>query len=248
MDEQKMEQKPDERRLPERLLAIQNELKAPKGQYNSFGKYKYRSAEDILEAVKPLAEQHSVLIYCSDDIVMVGNRIYVKATATAEDVTGRCSAITVTAFAREPDDKKGMDASQITGTASSYARKYALNGLLCIDDAKDADTDAYQTAGNAPTAKQKFTAATAKSPYKPQRARMGDCISRLTFTSNAEGFASTAFRHPRGQENDRQKSVCKKSQSPLRHPRAMQSAHHPVLTCKWDCYRKPQAGLRRLFL
>lgn len=142
MDEQKMEQKPDERRLPERLLAIQNELKAPKGQYNSFGKYKYRSAEDILEAVKPLAEQHSVLIYCSDDIVMVGNRIYVKATATAEDVTGRCSAITVTAFAREPDDKKGMDASQITGTASSYARKYALNGLLCIDDAKDADTDA----------------------------------------------------------------------------------------------------------
>ena len=147
MDEQKMEQKPDERRLPERLLAIQNELKAPKGQYNSFGKYKYRSAEDILEAVKPLAEQHSVLIYCSDDIVMVGNRIYVKATATAEDVTGRCSAITVTAFAREPDDKKGMDASQITGTASSYARKYALNGLLCIDDAKDADTDAYQTAG-----------------------------------------------------------------------------------------------------
>ena len=134
MDEQKMEQKPDERRLPERLLAIQNELKAPKGQYNSFGKYKYRSAEDILEAV--------------------GNRIYVKATATAEDVTGRCSAITVTAFAREPDDKKGMDASQITGTASSYARKYALNGLLCIDDAKDADTDAYQTAGNVPAATQ----------------------------------------------------------------------------------------------
>lgn len=252
MDEQKMEQKPDERRLPERLLAIQNELKAPKGQYNSFGKYKYRSAEDILEAVKPLAEQHSVLIYCSDDIVMVGNRIYVKATATAEDVTGRCSAITVTAFAREPDDKKGMDTSQITGTASSYARKYALNGLLCIDDAKDADTDAYQTAGNAPTAKQQqprqITVATAKSPYKPQRARMGDCISRLTFTSSAEGFALTVFRHLRGQENDRQKSICEESESPLRHPGAMQSAHHPILACKWDCYRKPQAGLRGLFL
>lgn len=250
MDKQKMEQKPDERRLPERLLAIQNELKAPKGQYNSFGKYKYRSAEDILEAVKPLAEQHSVLIYCSDNIVMVGNRIYVKATATAEDVTGRCSAITVTAFAREPDDKKGMDASQITGTASSYARKYALNGLLCIDDAKDADTRPLemspQQRNSSPV--NKFTVAAAKSPYKPPKARMGDCISRLTFTSNAEDFASTAFRHPRGQENDRQKSVCKKSQSPLRHPRAMQSAHHPVLTCKWDCYRKPQAGLRRLFL
>ncbi len=236
-----------------RLLAIQNELKAPKGQYNSFGKYKYRSAEDILEAVKPLAEQHSVLIYCSDDIVMVGNRIYVKATATAEDVTGRCSAITVTAFAREPDDKKGMDASQITGTASSYARKYALNGLLCIDDAKDADTDAYQTAGNVPAAtqqqpRQQIYCSSCKKPIQAAKGKDGRLYQPIDIYKQCRGLCINCFQASKGQENDRQKSVCKKSQSPLRHPRAMQSAHHPVLTCKWDCYRKPQAGLRRLFL
>lgn len=202
MDEQKMEQKPDERRLPERLLAIQNELKAPKGQYNSFGKYKYRSAEDILEAVKPLAEQHSVLIYCSDDIVMVGNRIYVKATATAEDVTGRCNAITVTAFAREPDDKKGMDASQITGTASSYARKYALNGLLCIDDAKDADTDAYQTAGNAPTAKQQqprqIYCSNCKKPIQAAKDKDGRLYQPIDIYKQCRGLCISCFQASKG--------------------------------------------------
>lgn len=203
MDEQKMEQKPDERRLPERLLAIQNELKAPKGQYNSFGKYKYRSAEDILEAVKPLAEQHSVLIYCSDDIVMVGNHIYVKATATAEDVTGRCSAITVTAFAREPDDKKGMDASQITGTASSYARKYALNGLLCIDDAKDADTDAYQTAGNVPAAtqqqpRQQIYCSSCKKPIQAAKGKDGRLYQPIDIYKQCRGLCINCFQASKG--------------------------------------------------
>lgn len=197
MDEQKMEQKPDERRLPERLLAIQNELKAPKGQYNSFGKYKYRSAEDILEAVKPIAMKHNVLIYCSDDIVMVGNRIYVKAIATAEDVTGICNAIAVTAFAREPDDKKGMDASQITGTASSYARKYALNGLLCIDDAKDADTDAYQTAGNAPTAAQQqprqIICSNCKKPIQAARGKDGRTYQPVDVYKQCRGLCAACY-------------------------------------------------------
>lgn len=122
----------------ENLLKIQKELKAPKGQYNSFGKYKYRSCEDILEAVKPLCERYGCLLTLSDEIVQVGDRYYIKATARI-----RCGDdyIDCTAYARESLDKKGMDDSQITGTASSYARKYALNGLFLIDDTKDADTD-----------------------------------------------------------------------------------------------------------
>lgn len=123
------------------LLQIQSELKAPKGQYNSFGKYKYRSCEDILEAVKPLCVKYGVILTLSDEMVQVGERYYIKATARLRKEGG--SDILVTAYAREALEKKGMDDSQITGTASSYARKYALNGLFCIDDTKDADTDEY---------------------------------------------------------------------------------------------------------
>lgn len=125
-----------------KLMAIQNELKAPKGQYNDFGKYKYRSCEDILEAVKPLLAKHKCSLTLSDSIELIGERYYVKATATIYDVDSDKS-YSVTAWARESEDKKGQDASQITGTASSYARKYALNGLFCIDDTKDADTNEY---------------------------------------------------------------------------------------------------------
>lgn len=124
----------------EALTKIQALLKAPKNQYNKFGGYKYRSCEDILEALKPLLAAHKATLTISDDIVMVADRIYVKATAT---IKSGDEAESVTAFAREPLDTKGMNASQITGTASSYARKYALNGLFLIDDAKDADTDEY---------------------------------------------------------------------------------------------------------
>lgn len=133
------------------LLKIQAELKAPKNQYNKFGNYKYRSAEDILEAVKPLLEKAGATLTLSDEIVAVGSRVYVKATATfVKDE----EAITTTAFAREEETKKGMDASQITGTASSYARKYALNGLFLIDDTKDADTNEHASyTVNNPTAK-----------------------------------------------------------------------------------------------
>ena len=120
------------------LQKIQAELKAPKGQYNSFGKYAYRSAEDILEAVKPLLKKNKAELILSDEIVEVGGRIYVKATAM---LNADGEKAVVNAYAREPEQKKGMDESQITGTASSYARKYALNGLFLIDDTKDADTD-----------------------------------------------------------------------------------------------------------
>lgn len=120
------------------LIAIQSELKAPKSQFNKFGGYKYRKAEDILEAVKPLLNKQKCTLTITDDIVMVGNRIYVKATATIKNEKGECE--TTNGWAREEETKKGMDGSQITGASSSYARKYALNGLFAIDDNADSDT------------------------------------------------------------------------------------------------------------
>ena len=121
----------------EKIVAIQSELKAPKGQYNSFGKYNYRSCEDILELVKPLLAKHGLVLTIQDSIDLIGDRFYVKATAT---ITDGKEQLSTSAYARESLDKKGMDASQVTGATSSYARKYALNGLLAIDDTKDADT------------------------------------------------------------------------------------------------------------
>lgn len=127
--------------LAKKLLAVQTALKAPKSQYNNFGKYSYRNAEDIVEAVKPLAATHNILLTVSDDVVNVGGRIYVKSTAKVTNVENPSETIECTAFAREAETKKGMDESQITGAASSYARKYALNGLFAIDDTKDADSN-----------------------------------------------------------------------------------------------------------
>lgn len=123
----------------EKLGIIQSKLKAPKGQYNSFGKYKYRSCEDILEAVKPLLAETKTVLSVTDRMEVVGDRIYVRAEAHLNDCedTGE---ITTVAYAREEESKKGMDSSQVTGAASSYARKYALNGLFCIDDNKDSDS------------------------------------------------------------------------------------------------------------
>lgn len=120
------------------LISIQSELKAPKTQFNKFGGYKYRKAEDILEAVKPLLAKQKCTLIITDDIVLVGNRIYVKATATIKNEKGESE--TSTGWAREEETKKGMDGSQITGASSSYARKYALNGLFAIDDNADSDT------------------------------------------------------------------------------------------------------------
>lgn len=121
----------------EKIVAIQSELKAPKGQYNSFGKYNYRSCEDILEGAKPLLAKYGLVLTIRDGIELIGDRFYVKATAT---ITDGKEQLSTEAYARESADKKGMDASQVTGATSSYARKYALNGLLAIDDTKDADT------------------------------------------------------------------------------------------------------------
>ena len=125
----------------ETLSNIQVELKAPKNLYNSFGRYKYRNAESILEAAKPLCAKHGCTLTVSDEVILIGSRYYIKATATVQDKDG--NAASTTAIAREDETKKGMDGAQITGTASSYSRKYALNGLFCIDDTKDPDTNEY---------------------------------------------------------------------------------------------------------
>ncbi|HBG2102819.1 ERF family protein [Clostridioides difficile] len=121
-----------------KLVNIQSTLKAPKSQFNSFGKYNYRSCEDILEGLKPILKEEKALVVLDDNIVQIGNRFYVEATATLIDAeTGE--KISVKALAREDETKKGMDLAQVTGSVSSYARKYALNGLFCIDDTKDSD-------------------------------------------------------------------------------------------------------------
>lgn len=141
----------------EKLKVIQTKLKAPKSQYNNFGKYNYRSLEDITEAVKPLLDEVGVTLIISDEIIQIGDRYYVKATAEFWDIS-EPSVIIVKAFARESETKKGMDESQITGATSSYARKYALNGLFAIDDTKDTDTEEYQfTAKKEDTKKQENT-------------------------------------------------------------------------------------------
>ena len=145
------------------LMAVQAELKAPKNQHNSFGKYDYRSAEDIIEAVKPLLKDNGLFLNMSDDIVLIGDRYYVKATVKVVDVvTGE--SVQTSALAREAAQKKGMDESQVTGTASSYARKYALNGLFAIDDNRDADTNEYaaQTRQSAAGARPSRNAYTSK--------------------------------------------------------------------------------------
>lgn len=142
----------------EKLLKVQTKLNAPKNRQNKFGGYSYRSCEDILEAVKPLLAEVKAIILLKDSVVQVGERYYVYAQAFFYDIEGKdatCTMVSSDAYAREPEDKKGMDAAQITGTASSYARKYALNALLLIDDAKDPDTDEYKIEQDAKAEKAK---------------------------------------------------------------------------------------------
>nr|DAT53992.1 MAG TPA: ERF superfamily protein [Caudoviricetes sp.] len=135
----------------EKLLNIQSQLKAPKSQYNNFGKYSYRSCEDILEGLKPLLKENKATLTINDEIVQIGDRYYVRAIATLWIEEG--DSISATAYAREDETKKGMDLAQITGSTSSYARKYALNGLFAIDDTKDSDaTNMHGKEGQQPKA------------------------------------------------------------------------------------------------
>ena len=176
-----------------RVGMAQSELKAPKNQYNSFGKYNYRSCEDILEAAKPINKKHGLVLLLTDKPVCIGQRYYIEATARLYDIESE-QFIEATASARESETKKGMDDSQVTGTASSYARKYALNGLYNIDDTKDADTDAYkkQTAANT-TAAPEYKCGDCGKPFEAFR----DPTSGKTFTP-AEVFQMAKKRNADG--------------------------------------------------
>ena len=176
-----------------RVGMAQSELKAPKNQYNSFGKYNYRSCEDILEAAKPINKKHGLVLLLTDKPVCIGQRYYIEATARLYDTESE-QFIEATASARESDTKKGMDDSQVTGTASSYARKYALNGLYNIDDTKDADTDAYkkQTTTN-PVAGPEYKCGDCGKPFEAFR----DPTSGKTFTP-AEVFQMAKKRNVDG--------------------------------------------------
>ena len=139
--------------IQQKLLNVQLKLKAPKSNYNSFSKYNYRSCEDILEAVKPILSEEKLLLMLSDEIEQIGDRNYVKATATLLEAEKDGQVLQVVAYAREDESKKGMDSAQLTGATSSYARKYALNGLFLIDDTKDMDTDEFQKQKRKPAKK-----------------------------------------------------------------------------------------------
>lgn len=177
----------------EKLSALITELKAPKGQRNNFGKYNYRSAEDILEAVKPLANKYGLVPMLTDEIVQVGDRYYVKAKAV---ITDGINTEKASGFAREPETKKGMDESQITGTASSYARKYAMNGLYQIDDTKDADTDEYKQ--QVDSAKPKKITKTQAKALQTRVDKLAELVSlktekHITGVQMAEKITDTKF-------------------------------------------------------
>ena len=175
-----------------RVGMAQSELKAPKNQYNSFGKYNYRSCEDILEAAKPINKKYGLLLLLTDKPVCIGQRYYIEATARLYDIESE-QFIEATASARESDTKKGMDDSQVTGTASSYARKYALNGLYNIDDTKDADTDAYKKQTTNTTSAPEYKCGDCGKPFEAFR----DPTSGKTFTP-AEVFQMAKKRNADG--------------------------------------------------
>ena len=165
----------------EKLLNIQTTLKAPKGQFNKFGNYKYRNCEDILESLKPLLFDNKVVVLINDDIVAVNDRIYIKTTVTLKDTESE-EKIETTAFAREEETKKGMDSSQITGSASSYARKYALNAMFAIDDTKDSDTTNQGTNNQ----KENRNTQSQKKDYKnmTEKEKIDTCIKFISANRN----------------------------------------------------------------
>ena len=201
--------------IQSKLLAVQSELKAPKGQFNSFGKYKYRSCEDILEAVKPLLVKHGLTITISDKIEEYGGRVYVMSTVTAFDYDG--NAHSVSAYAREEETKKGMDASQVTGATSSYARKYALNGMFLIDDTKD--SDATNTHGNEPAqshgrvpvggAAARDAIAEEESKQEPM-SMMDKAVAYLKSATDRKTAYDSVMKHYGAQLTDNQKEALKK--------------------------------------
>ena len=185
----------------QKLAAIQAALKAPKSQFNKFGGYKYRKAEDILEAVKPLLKQYGCTLTCTDELQLIGDRYYIKATATITNSEDGVS-VSTTAYAREEEEKKGMDGSQVTGASSSYARKYALNGLLCIDDTADSDTTNVGPAEGAETpAEAPKPTRTKKTPAAPEK-KQGAPKKTLITDKNIKQVVDWVCQVPEGEQRD----------------------------------------------
>lgn len=197
-----------------KLSAVQAELKAPKGQFNSFGKYKYRSCEDILEAVKPLLAKHELGMTISDYIMSHEGRVYVRAEVEVFDFDG--NIISVQAQAREEDSKKGMDASQVTGATSSYARKYALNGMFLIDDTKDSDAtnthgnETTTTPGRVPVGGAAARDAIAEEESEAGLSIMDKAVAYLKAARNRTEAYDSVMKHYGQQLTDAQKSALKK--------------------------------------
>lgn len=180
----------------EKIMHIQSELKAPKSQYNKFGKYYYRSCEDILEAVKQLLLKYKCIMTISDSVTAIGNNVYIQAEVKISDCESD-GCISNTALARESVTKKGMDDSQITGTASSYARKYALNGLLCIDDTKDADTNEYHDNNknnNSATQSEKIICPVCQTEVKAQKKSDGTVVDAKTVFEKCGGMCYKCYQ------------------------------------------------------
>ena len=182
------------------LCVIQTQLKAAKGQQNKFGGYKYRSAEDILEALKPLLAEHKATVVLSDKLVMVGERYYVEATCT---LTVGGESITTSSYAREEESKKGMDGSQVTGASSSYARKYAMNGMFAIDDSKD--SDATNTHG-----KDKATVTTKARSTSDEPSLMDKCVAHLKTAKNRQKVYDQIVKNKSDQLTEKQLAALKK--------------------------------------
>ena len=192
-----------------KLSAIQAELKAPKSQLNKFGGYAYRKAEDILEAVKPLLVKYGCALTCSDELVHEGERYYIRARAILHD-NDSSAEISCFAYAREEAEKKGMDASQVTGASSSYARKYALNGLFCIDDTADSDTTNQGTEKPVESSRPARTKKNAAAPEKPAEAPANAKKGVIT-DQNVKTVVEWVCKVPEGPERDARVAKAKTS-------------------------------------
>ena len=185
----------------QKLAAIQAALKAPKSQFNKFGGYKYRKAEDILEAVKPLLKQYGCTLTCTDELQLIGDRYYIKATATITNSEDGVS-VSTTAYAREEEEKKGMDGSQVTGASSSYARKYALNGLLCIDDTADSDTTNVGPAEGAETPAEGTKRTGTKKPSTTTLKKQGEPKKVQVTDQNIKQLVDWVCKVPEGDQRN----------------------------------------------
>ena len=212
-------------KVHQKLAAIQAALKAPKSQYNKFGGYKYRKAEDILEAVKPLLKEHGCTLTCTDELQLVGDRYYIKATATITNTEDGVS-VSTTAYAREEEEKKGMDGSQVTGASSSYARKYALNGLLCIDDTADSDTTNVGPAEGAETAADGTKRTGTKKPSTTTLKKQGEPKKVQVTDQNIKQLVDWVCKVPEG---DQRNARIQKVESSYEWPGELLNAFHAMV-------------------